>query len=230
MAQEGFEQVELVVRTMAQTAVDNETYFSDLDAVVGDGDFGYSLARGLRDRARRLGRPRPHGRRDVPAQGRGDHHQPHRGHLRPALGHGLPAGRRAVAGAAAIGGDETLAMLRAAIEGVKQRGQSDVGDKTLLDALVPAADVLEERLRAGDDGAAALAQAAATAREAAEATQTMLAKRGRASYTGRAQHREPRRRRHRASRSCSRSSPRPGPRVDRARGHISRTTRGKVPR
>ena len=47
MAQEGFEQVELVVRTMAQTAVDNEKYFSDLDAVVGDGDFGYSLARGF---------------------------------------------------------------------------------------------------------------------------------------------------------------------------------------
>ena len=47
MAQEGFEQVEMVVRTIAQTAVDNETYFCDLDAVVGDGDFGYSLARGF---------------------------------------------------------------------------------------------------------------------------------------------------------------------------------------
>ncbi len=47
MAQAGFEEVELVVRTMAQTAVDNETYFCELDAVVGDGDFGYSLARGF---------------------------------------------------------------------------------------------------------------------------------------------------------------------------------------
>ena len=41
------EQVDLVVKTMAQTAVDNETYFGDLDAVVGDGDFGFSLARGF---------------------------------------------------------------------------------------------------------------------------------------------------------------------------------------
>ena len=40
-------QVDLVVRTIAQTAVDNEKYFGDLDAVVGDGDFGYSLARGF---------------------------------------------------------------------------------------------------------------------------------------------------------------------------------------
>src|SRR6186997_1693226 len=38
---------ELVVRTIAQTAVDNETYFCELDAVVGDGDFGYSMARGF---------------------------------------------------------------------------------------------------------------------------------------------------------------------------------------
>lgn len=37
----------LVVRTMANTILDNENYFSELDGVVGDGDFGYSLARGF---------------------------------------------------------------------------------------------------------------------------------------------------------------------------------------
>ena len=41
------QQIEYVVRTIAQTAIDNEKYFGDLDAVVGDGDFGYSLARGF---------------------------------------------------------------------------------------------------------------------------------------------------------------------------------------
>src|SRR6202789_2554639 len=39
--------VEAVVRTIAQVAVDNEKDFGDLDAVVGDGDFGYSMARGF---------------------------------------------------------------------------------------------------------------------------------------------------------------------------------------
>ena len=39
--------------------------------------------------------------------------------------------------------------LRAAIEGIKQRGNSDVGDKTLLDALVPATDALEASLGDG---------------------------------------------------------------------------------
>ena len=42
-----FTDVEFVVRTIAQTAVDNEKYFGELDSVVGDGDFGYSLARGF---------------------------------------------------------------------------------------------------------------------------------------------------------------------------------------
>jgi len=39
--------VEFVVRTMAETVLRNEEYFGQLDAVVGDGDFGYSLARGF---------------------------------------------------------------------------------------------------------------------------------------------------------------------------------------
>lgn len=39
--------VEFVVGVITQTVVDNEKYFGDLDSVVGDGDFGYSLARGF---------------------------------------------------------------------------------------------------------------------------------------------------------------------------------------
>ena len=47
MSETALSQAELVVRVIAQTAVDNEKYFCELDAVVGDGDFGYSLARGF---------------------------------------------------------------------------------------------------------------------------------------------------------------------------------------
>jgi dihydroxyacetone kinase/dihydroxyacetone kinase-like protein len=184
MAQGGFEQVELVVRTMAQTSVDNETYFSELDAAVGDGDFGYSLARGFEivladwddiDRTdvatflrkvaviltSRIG-----------------------GTSGPLWGTAFLRAGGAAADADGIGADEAVAMLRAGIEGVKQRGQSDLGDKTLLDSLVPAVDALEQRLGAGDDAGAAVAAAAEAAKEAAEATRPMLAKRGRAAYTG----------------------------------------------
>ncbi len=183
MGQEGFEQVELVVRTMAQTAVDNETYFSDLDAVVGDGDFGYSLARGFEivlaewDDLDRTDSATFLRKVAVIITSRIG------GTSGPLWGTAFLRAGGAVNGADAIGADEAVAMLRAAIEGVKHRGQSDVGDKTLLDALVPATDALEEGLRAGE-GRTALATAAQTARASAEATTSMLAKRGRASYTG----------------------------------------------
>ena len=39
--------VEAIVRSMAKTAIENEKYFCELDSVVGDGDFGFSLARGF---------------------------------------------------------------------------------------------------------------------------------------------------------------------------------------
>jgi dihydroxyacetone kinase-like protein len=175
-------QTELVVKTIAQTAVDNETRFSDLDAVVGDGDFGYSLARGfeivlsdwdaleyadpgglLKKTAlvltKRIG-----------------------GTSGPIWGTAFLRAGASLGANAEPAGEDVIAALRAAIEGIKQRGNSDVGDKTLLDALVPAVDELEAAL--GEGAGTALERAAAKARESAEATKGMLAQRGRASYTG----------------------------------------------
>jgi dihydroxyacetone kinase phosphoprotein-dependent L subunit len=182
MSDTALSRAELIVRTIAQTAVDNEKAFSDLDAVVGDGDFGYSLARGfeivvadwdqleyddcgglLKKTAlvltKRIG-----------------------GTSGPIWGTAFLRAGGSLSGKAEPTGEDIVAALRAAIEGIKQRGNSDVGDKTLLDALVPATDTLEASL--GDGAATALERAAATARESAEATKGMLAQRGRASYTG----------------------------------------------
>ena len=173
---------ELVVRVIAQTAVDNETYFCELDAIVADGDFGYSLARGfevvvgdwdameysdisglLKKTAivlsKRIG-----------------------GTSGPIWGTAFLRAGGALANTPEPTGEEVIAAMRAAIEGIKQRGNSDLGDKTLLDALVPAVDELEAALPEGP--AAALVRAAAKARESAEATKGMLAQRGRAAYTG----------------------------------------------
>jgi dihydroxyacetone kinase-like protein len=79
---------------------------------------------------------------------------------------------------------DVVAMLRAAIEGIKQRGKAELGDKTLLDALEPAVDKLEEVLSAGGASLQALQAAAAIAESSAEKTREMLAKKGRASYSG----------------------------------------------
>jgi phosphoenolpyruvate---glycerone phosphotransferase subunit DhaL len=174
---------ELVMRTIAQTALDNEKYFGELDAVVGDGDFGYSLARGFEkvlegwagiDRADAGTFLKKTGMIISSRIG---------GTSGPIWGTAfLRAGM--TAGAGELDGPKVVAMLRAAIEGIKTRGQSDVGDKTLLDALVPLTDRLEQELTGGSDAGKALAAAAAATREAAEATSALIAKRGRASYTG----------------------------------------------
>ena len=47
MARPALDDVDLVLKTMATTIVDNADYFAQLDAVVGDGDFGYSLRNGF---------------------------------------------------------------------------------------------------------------------------------------------------------------------------------------
>jgi dihydroxyacetone kinase len=85
-------------------------------------------------------------------------------------------------------GADVIAILRAAVAGIMHRGGASLGDKTLLDALVPAIDALEAGLArpeaAQDHGCAALQEAADVATRAAEATKPMLAMRGRAAYTG----------------------------------------------
>lgn len=186
MSTQSFADLEFVVRTIARTAVNNEKAFGDLDAVVGDGDFGYSLARGFEivlsdwdtfDRAdagtflqkialvisKRVG-----------------------GTSGPLWGTAILRAASAVKGNQDLTGADAVAMLRAAAEGIKVRGKSDVGDKTLLDALVPLTDAVEQRLHSGSGtGAADVAKVAAeAARTAADATTSMQAMRGRASYTG----------------------------------------------
>src|SRR5665809_96183 len=149
MSDASLRDAEQLVRTIADTCLENEKYFSDLDAVVGDGDFGYSLARGfgklLEDwdsleyddvsgllkktaivLSSRIG-----------------------GTSGPIWGTAFLRAGTALKDSPDPGGEDAVAALRAAIEGIKQRGNSDLGDKTLLDSLIPATDKLEEELGNG---------------------------------------------------------------------------------
>ncbi len=79
---------------------------------------------------------------------------------------------------------DVIAGLRASVAGIQARGKAELGDKTLLDALVPAIDTLEQQVAAGASPADAVAAMAATARRCADDTAQLQARRGRASYTG----------------------------------------------
>jgi len=184
MPQSSQEITEFVVRTIADTAVANEKYFCELDGVVGDADFGYSLARGFE--------------KVLAEWDTLDHSTP--GAFLKKVAMTIISRVGGVSGtiwgtaflrAGIVAGTKTeltkedaIAMFRSAIEGMKQRGETDLGDKTLLDALVPAVDQLEQSFKEGQSGAVALKEAAVVARQAAEATKPMIAKKGRAAYTG----------------------------------------------
>jgi phosphoenolpyruvate---glycerone phosphotransferase subunit DhaL len=175
---------ERVVRTIAQTAIDNEQYFCDLDAVVGDGDFGYSLARGFEKLVEdwdKLDYDDVAGLLKKTALVLTSRIG---GTSGPIWGTAFLRAGATLNDKPSPSGEDVVAALRASIEGIKQRGNSDLGDKTLLDSLVPAVDTLERELQAGKGAAEALQAATTTAQEAAEATKPMLAQRGRASYSG----------------------------------------------
>ena len=175
---------EQLVRTIADTVLENEKYFSDLDAVVGDGDFGYSLARGfgkLVEDWDSLEYDDVSGLFKKTAMVLSSRIG---GTSGPIWGTAFLRAGTALKECPAPSAEDAVAALRAAIEGIKQRGDSDLGDKTLLDSLIPATDRLEQELTGGANASYALTAAAETARESAEATKTMLAKRGRAAYAG----------------------------------------------
>lgn len=95
------------------------------------------------------------------------------GFLRAARGAGQPASSDVAAVAAA---------LRAAFDGIKERGKANLGDKTMLDALGPALDALDAAASAGTPLAEAIRQAADAATAGAQATTTMRARAGRAGW------------------------------------------------
>ena len=188
MAQASLDDLDLVLTTMASTIVDNADYFAQLDSIVGDGDFGFSLRNGW----------------EVVLSDYATFDHASAGAILKKVGLTLTSKVGGVSGpiwgtaflrAGVAAGDRTelapedvIAMLRAAITGIMARGGAALGEKTLLDALVPATDSLESAIGdpafQGDHAVAAIQRAADVAVKAAEETKGMLAMRGRAAYTG----------------------------------------------
>lgn len=80
--------------------------------------------------------------------------------------------------------EDTIALLQAAVDGVVQRGKANLGDKTMLDALSPAAEAFQQAIANGTSTPEALQQAVAAAERGMKDTIPLVAKKGRASYLG----------------------------------------------
>jgi dihydroxyacetone kinase-like protein len=102
----------------------------------------------------------------------------------PLYGTAFLRAATALDGATVIDAAGLVAALEAAVTGIGSLGKAVTGEKTLLDALTPAAEAARATLASGGSGSA-VAEAAADAAEAgALATVPMLATKGRASYLG----------------------------------------------
>lgn len=102
----------------------------------------------------------------------------------PLYGTAFMRAGAAVKGKATIDRDALADCIAAMAKGMQDRGKAERGEKTMMDAWLPAADAVQAAKARGDDAVACLEAAVSAAAEGAEATKTMLATKGRASRLG----------------------------------------------
>lgn len=158
---------------------------SRLDAAIGDGDHGTNLKRGFDAavQAIRAGRPSDTPGAVLATAGRALISKVG-GASGPLYGGALRRSGKAVGDRPALDAAGLGLVLRTALEAVQRLGQAEPGDKTMVDALIPAVDAYDRALVGGADLVGATRAAADAARAGAEATVPLLARRGRASYLG----------------------------------------------
>ena len=176
------EQARLWIINYAREMGERVEELNGLDAALADGDYGTSMSRGLEAAATTAGSfdqdslgemLKSIGMAMVSAMG---------GSSGPLVGTFFLRMGTSIGDVGEIDVAGWAAGMRAGADGIMSLGGATVGDKTMLDSLVPAVEKLEEStdLPTGE----ALAAAAVAAKEAAEATADLAARRGRASYVG----------------------------------------------
>jgi phosphoenolpyruvate---glycerone phosphotransferase subunit DhaL len=171
------------LRRFAERIADEKEWLTGLDSAIGDGDHGINMHRGMSavvteladlpaDLATLFKRT---GMKLVSSVG---------GASGPLYGTFFLRFGTAAGDVTSLDGPGLAQALRAGCDGVAARGKAELGEKTMLDALLPAADALEAAIGEGESPADALKAAADAARTGREATIPMLATKGRASYLG----------------------------------------------
>ncbi|MBK9123513.1 MAG: dihydroxyacetone kinase subunit L [Chloroflexi bacterium] len=172
-----------MVKALSDAIGEQAERLNALDSTLGDGDHGTSLAAGFTEAARRVAAIG-----DVPPA---DAMRMIGSALLNAMGgssgalYGTLFLRAGHAAGEALDSSEAWAdALQAGLDGVRQRGGAQRGDKTMVDALEPAVAALATAASSGQPVAQALAEAAIAARAGAEATAAMVARHGRAKFVG----------------------------------------------
>lgn len=172
-----------LVNAVADKIISNKDYLTELDQAIGDGDHGINMARGMEVVKTKIAAlPDDATVPDILKQ------------IGMALvssvggASGPLYGTAFLRAAGAWGKENNLNAFRQALEagvkGIQDRGKAVAGEKTMLDALIPAMDALTEAMDVGKDQKDALNAMVKAAEEGMEHTRTIIATKGRASYLG----------------------------------------------
>ena len=153
----------------------------ELDAAVGDGDLGVTVSRGTDAvTAALIALPEAPTLPQMCRVAGGTFAKGSPSTMAALLGGGLLAAAKALADQPGFGQDAAHTVLATVIESIATRGRSSLGDKTILDAMIPSLDALAGA--AGGPPRMALDAMATAAEAAVTATTGSIARRGRAAW------------------------------------------------
>lgn len=158
----------------------SEEELRDLDAAVGDGDLGITVARGssaAREAMRSL--PDAAAPAEVLRALASAISSASPSSFGALVASGLLAASRSVAGSPSLSRDDVVTMAKQAASAVEKRGKSALGDKTVLDALIPSVRALE-----ASPSDSSLAEMIDAARRGIDETTPSVSRRGRAAWLG----------------------------------------------
>jgi len=173
-----------IVNLMSDIIIENEVHFCELDSIAGDGDFGMSLAKGFKVLKNEWN--------ELPKDEIGNFLKEcgmliteHCGGASgPIWGSAFRSAGKYAMGKDSLDVKELGALLQSAVDGIQKRGGAKLGDKTLLDALIPATESIKASGEAGEELLIAMKKGASEAVAGAEKTKEIVASKGRASYLG----------------------------------------------
>ena len=176
------EQARAMMLKVADAIIEAEPMLSKADRDLGDGDHGLGMKRGMEAVKAKLEAGPAASVEQVFADTGMSMMSSMGGASGAIFGTVYRAGGKALAGRAELDSEGLALMLAAALEGVQKRGGAKPGDKTMIDALAPAATKAREV--AGQSLKEAISAAAAAAEEGKEASKAMIAQFGRAKTLG----------------------------------------------
>lgn len=182
MEELGAEETKKLILSVCGSLIAAEKELCELDSHVGDGDHGITISRGfkaVKEKIKAAGASSPGElfilTGSVLSETMGGAAGPVFGSIFSAMGEDL-------GGADSWGAENFYSMLNAALEEAMMAGGAERGDRTLIDALAPAAEAAKEA--AGDSLRQILEKAVNAAEAGAESTKEMAAKKGRAKFLG----------------------------------------------